>query len=32
VRIVADIFGRHKHLKSVEEFLKRVFEQKQAGA
>ena len=31
-RIVAEIFGRNKHLKSVEEFLKKVFEQKQAGA
>lgn len=31
-RIVADIFGRHKHVKSVEEFLNKVFEQKQAGA
>jgi len=29
-RMVADIFSRHKHLKSVEEFLKKVFEQKQA--
>ena len=28
-RMVADIFARHKHLKSVEEFLKNVFEQKQ---
>jgi holliday junction DNA helicase RuvA len=31
-RIVADIFGRYKQVKSVEEFLKKVFEQKQAGA
>jgi Holliday junction DNA helicase RuvA len=31
-RIVADIFGRHKHVKNVEEFLNKVFEQKQAGA
>jgi len=30
-RMVADIFARHKHLKSVEEFLKHVFEQKQGG-
>lgn len=30
-RMVADIFARHKHLKSVEEFLQHVFEQKQAG-
>ncbi|HEY6293362.1 MAG TPA: Holliday junction branch migration protein RuvA [Terriglobia bacterium] len=30
-RMVADIFSRQKHLKSVEEFLKRVFEQKQSG-
>lgn len=30
-RIVADIFARHKHLKSVEEFLRHVFEQKQSG-
>ena len=30
-RMVAEIFARHKHLKSVEEFLKHVFEQKQAG-
>ncbi len=28
-RMVADIFSRHKHLKSVEDFLKKVFEQKQ---
>jgi Holliday junction DNA helicase RuvA len=32
LRMVADILGRHKHVKTVEEFLKRVFEQKQAGA
>ena len=31
-RIVADIFSHHKHLKSVEEFLKKVFEQKQSEA
>ena len=31
-RMVAEIFGRNKHLRSVEEFLKKVFEQKQAGA
>jgi holliday junction DNA helicase RuvA len=30
-RIVADIFSRHKNLKNVEEFLKKVFEQKQAA-
>ena len=30
-RIVSDIFGRHKHVKSVEEFLKKLFEQKQGG-
>jgi len=29
-RMVTDIFSRHKHLKSVEEFLKKVFEQKQS--
>jgi holliday junction DNA helicase RuvA len=28
-RMVADIFSRQKHLKSVEDFLKKVFEQKQ---
>lgn len=28
-RMVAEIFARHKHLKSVEEFLRHVFEQKQ---
>lgn len=27
-RMVADIFTRHKHLKSVEEFLRKVFEQR----
>ncbi|HUI43738.1 MAG TPA: Holliday junction branch migration protein RuvA [Terriglobia bacterium] len=31
LRMVADIFGRHKHLKTVEDFLKKVFEQKQLG-
>ncbi|HEV3276403.1 MAG TPA: Holliday junction branch migration protein RuvA [Terriglobia bacterium] len=30
-RMVADIFGRHKHLKSVEEFLLKVFDQKQSA-
>lgn len=30
-RMVADIFARQKHLKSVEEFLRHVFEQKQSG-
>jgi len=28
-RMVADIFARHKNLKTTEEFLRRVFEQKQ---
>jgi hypothetical protein len=28
-RMVADIFARHKNLKSSEEFLRKVFEQQQ---
>lgn len=27
-RMIADIFARHKHLKSIDEFLRKVFEQK----
>jgi holliday junction DNA helicase RuvA len=30
-RMVDDIFSRHKNLKSTEDFLRRVFEQKQEG-
>lgn len=28
-RMVEDIFGKHKHLKNTEDFLRKVFEQKQ---
>jgi len=28
-RMVADVFGRHKNIKNIEEFLRRVFEQRQ---
>jgi len=31
-RMVADIFARHKNLKSIEEFLRKVFEQRQQAA
>ena len=31
-RMVADIFARHKNLKTIEEFLRRVFEQSQERA
>ena len=30
-KMVGEIFSRHKHLKSVEEFLKKVFEQRQSA-
>jgi holliday junction DNA helicase RuvA len=31
-RMVEDIFGKHKHLKSTEDFLRKVFEQKQSDS
>jgi Holliday junction DNA helicase RuvA len=31
-RMVADIFAKHKNLKSIEEFLRQVFEQRQQAA
>jgi len=31
-RIAADILGKHKNLKSIEEFLRKVFEQRQGGS
>ena len=31
-RMVADIFARHKNMKNLEEFLRKVFEQQQKGS
>jgi len=31
-RMVADVFGRHKNIKNIEEFLRRVFEQRQGAS
>jgi holliday junction DNA helicase RuvA len=30
-RMVADIFGKHKNVKTIDEFLRKVFEQRQGG-